>query len=166
MRWLGQMLDRLRPGDMLVITADHGNDPTAAGSDHTRERVPVLVAGQGAGKSGIAVSSMSRQVSRIILVCRPRAGTELSAMSDFANLPKLELHLHLEGAAPPAFIRGLAQRKGVDCRDIRRPTARINTPDFVDFLRVYEAACSCPDHPAGLSRPDAGGAGAIRPRMA
>ncbi|MCC5955555.1 MAG: phosphopentomutase [Natronohydrobacter sp.] len=49
----GQALARLRPGDMLVITADHGNDPTAPGTDHTRERVPVLVAGLGAGEIGI-----------------------------------------------------------------------------------------------------------------
>jgi phosphopentomutase len=47
-----QALAALRPGDMLVITADHGNDPTAPGSDHTRERVPVLVAGKGAGTIG------------------------------------------------------------------------------------------------------------------
>jgi phosphopentomutase len=32
----------LRPGDLMVITADHGNDPTWRGTDHTRERVPVL----------------------------------------------------------------------------------------------------------------------------
>ncbi|MEM8578519.1 MAG: phosphopentomutase [Pseudomonadota bacterium] len=37
----------LRPDDMLILTADHGNDPTWTGTDHTRERVPVLVAGQG-----------------------------------------------------------------------------------------------------------------------
>jgi phosphopentomutase len=48
----GHMLDRLRPGDMVVFTADHGNDPTAPGSDHTRERVPVLVAGRGTGEIG------------------------------------------------------------------------------------------------------------------
>ncbi|MGL4412945.1 phosphopentomutase [Roseinatronobacter monicus] len=48
----GQALARLQPGDMLVFTADHGNDPTAPGTDHTRERVPVLVAGTGAGEIG------------------------------------------------------------------------------------------------------------------
>jgi phosphopentomutase len=51
-RVAGQALARLRAGDMLVITADHGNDPTAPGTDHTRERVPVLVAGRGAGEIG------------------------------------------------------------------------------------------------------------------
>jgi phosphopentomutase len=34
---------QLRVGDVLVLTADHGNDPTMPGSDHTRERVPLLV---------------------------------------------------------------------------------------------------------------------------
>ncbi|MCC5962115.1 MAG: phosphopentomutase [Rhodobacteraceae bacterium] len=53
----GQALGRLRAGDMLVITADHGNDPTAPGTDHTRERVPVLVAGKGAGEIGLCAFS-------------------------------------------------------------------------------------------------------------
>ncbi len=38
---------RMRPGDIAVLTADHGCDPTWRGSDHTRERVPVLVFGPG-----------------------------------------------------------------------------------------------------------------------
>lgn len=50
---LGRILPRLRDGDMLVVTADHGNDPTWTGTDHTRERVPVLVAGRGAGQAGL-----------------------------------------------------------------------------------------------------------------
>ncbi|WP_370281386.1 phosphopentomutase, partial [Pseudooceanicola sp.] len=52
-RELGAILPRLRAGDMLVVTADHGNDPTWIGTDHTRERVPVLVAGKGAGEVGL-----------------------------------------------------------------------------------------------------------------
>jgi phosphopentomutase len=39
---VGAWLGALRPGDMLVITADHGCDPAAAHSDHTREYVPLL----------------------------------------------------------------------------------------------------------------------------
>jgi len=49
---IGKVIAALREGDMLVVTADHGNDPTWAGSDHTRERVPVLVAGTAAGELG------------------------------------------------------------------------------------------------------------------
>jgi len=39
------ILDNLKDNDMLIITADHGNDPTYEGSDHTREYVPILVYG-------------------------------------------------------------------------------------------------------------------------
>ena len=39
---LGQLLGLLSPKDLLLITADHGNDPTAPGTDHTREMVPLL----------------------------------------------------------------------------------------------------------------------------
>ena len=42
---LGPVLAAMREGDLMVLTADHGNDPTWRGSDHTRERVPVLIAG-------------------------------------------------------------------------------------------------------------------------
>ena len=37
------MLNKLNPDDLLIITADHGNDPTFKGTDHTREYVPVIV---------------------------------------------------------------------------------------------------------------------------
>lgn len=40
---LPEILERLEEDDMLMITADHGNDPTAPGTDHTREYVPLLV---------------------------------------------------------------------------------------------------------------------------
>lgn len=49
---LGRLLPRLRPGDLMIVTADHGNDPTWTGTDHTRERVPVLVHGLGARALG------------------------------------------------------------------------------------------------------------------
>ena len=42
---LAALLPRLRPADLLVITADHGNDPTTPSTDHSREHVPVLIAG-------------------------------------------------------------------------------------------------------------------------
>ncbi|KJB87910.1 phosphopentomutase [Paenibacillus sp. E194] len=40
---LPKMMDRIGPDDLLVITADHGNDPTHTGTDHTREYVPLLL---------------------------------------------------------------------------------------------------------------------------
>ncbi|MEP7015347.1 MAG: phosphopentomutase [Verrucomicrobiota bacterium] len=42
-KWLGGFIDRVEPADLVVITADHGNDPTFRGTDHTRERVPLFV---------------------------------------------------------------------------------------------------------------------------
>lgn len=49
---LAKILPRLREDDVLIVTADHGNDPTWIGTDHTRERVPVLVYGIGAKQLG------------------------------------------------------------------------------------------------------------------
>jgi phosphopentomutase len=43
--WLPTFEATLRPGDVVFITADHGNDPTTPGTDHTRERVPLLAFG-------------------------------------------------------------------------------------------------------------------------
>ena len=40
---LGELLSVLKEDDLLMLTADHGNDPTFSGSDHTREQVPLLV---------------------------------------------------------------------------------------------------------------------------
>lgn len=39
---LGELLEVLKEDDLLIITADHGNDPTYTGTDHTREKVPFL----------------------------------------------------------------------------------------------------------------------------
>jgi phosphopentomutase len=44
---LPELLDALTADDLLIITADHGNDPTYSGTDHTRERVPLLAVGGG-----------------------------------------------------------------------------------------------------------------------
>jgi len=44
-RWLPELEAALRPDDCVFITADHGNDPTTPGTDHTREQVPLLAFG-------------------------------------------------------------------------------------------------------------------------
>lgn len=62
---IGKIIGQLRTGDMLVLTADHGNDPTWIGTDHTRERVPVLVAGVGPGTLGqIGFRDVATMVAR------------------------------------------------------------------------------------------------------
>lgn len=45
--WLAGFLPGMRPDDVLILTADHGCDPGDVSTDHTREYVPLLVAGQG-----------------------------------------------------------------------------------------------------------------------
>ena len=60
---LATLLPRLRDDDLLVVTADHGNDPTTASTDHSREYVPLVAAGR-----------------------RVRAGVDLGTRSTFADL--------------------------------------------------------------------------------
>jgi phosphopentomutase len=50
---LPELLGSLGAEDLMIITADHGNDPTFRGTDHTRERVPLLVIGNGPHDLGV-----------------------------------------------------------------------------------------------------------------
>lgn len=49
---LGELLEKLGEEDLLMITADHGNDPTYSGTDHTREKVPLLIYSPSFAKGG------------------------------------------------------------------------------------------------------------------
>ena len=68
------------------------------------------------------------------------------------DVPKVELHLHLEGAAPPAFIRGLAKEKRVDISGIFDEAGAYRFADFWEFLKVYEAATSVLQSPEDYAR--------------
>lgn len=48
-RYLPELLARVGPTDLIIFTADHGNDPTDGSTDHTREFVPLLVGGLASG---------------------------------------------------------------------------------------------------------------------
>ena len=67
-------------------------------------------------------------------------------------LPKIELHLHLEGAAPPAFIKGLAREKKIDIGGIFDADGGYAITDFWHFLKVYEAATSVLTTPMDYAR--------------
>lgn len=56
------------------------------------------------------------------------------------SLPKIELHHHIEGAAPPAFVRALAKRKGLDISGIFDTRGGYQYDGFLQFLDVYQAA--------------------------
>ena len=53
---LGKLLEQLKDDDLLLITADHGNDPTYTGTDHTREQVPLLAYSPSMKESGLAAA--------------------------------------------------------------------------------------------------------------
>ena len=57
------------------------------------------------------------------------------------TMPKIELHLHHEAAAPPSFIRGLAKEKNIDIGGIFDEHGNYVFRDFDHFLTVYDAAC-------------------------
>ncbi|MCX7287778.1 MAG: adenosine deaminase [Rhodobacterales bacterium] len=69
-----------------------------------------------------------------------------------SGLPKVELHLHLEGAAPPAFIAGLAKEKHLDIVGVFDAQGNYRYKDFWDFLKVYEAATSTLQSPRDYQR--------------
>ena len=71
----GDLLARLRPGDLAIFTADHGNDPTWRGTEHTRERVPVLCAGVSPGGIGnVAFTDIAASVAAHLGVPNPGPG--------------------------------------------------------------------------------------------
>ncbi|MEM9247554.1 MAG: adenosine deaminase [Pseudomonadota bacterium] len=68
------------------------------------------------------------------------------------TFPKVELHLHLEGAAPPALIRAIAAEKGVDLSGIFNTDGSYAFRNFAAFLKVYEAATSVLTTPEEFAR--------------
>lgn len=84
---LAALLPALAPQDVLVVTADHGNDPTTPSTDHSREHVPLLVAG-----------------------ARVRPGVDLGTRSTYADLGQTIAELFGVGplANGTSFLRQLA----------------------------------------------------------
>lgn len=66
-RRIPEIRARLRPGDLALITADHGNDPTWRGTDHTRERVPILAFGSGLGPGSIGIRESLADIAASLL---------------------------------------------------------------------------------------------------
>lgn len=69
-----------------------------------------------------------------------------------SDIPKVELHLHHEGAAPPAFIRQLAQEKQVNLDGVFDENGGYAFHDFGHFLQVYEAATAVLKTPEDYAR--------------
>jgi phosphopentomutase len=65
-RWLATALPLIKPGDLLIITADHGNDPSFKGTDHTRERIPVLAYQPGLPAKSLGVRSTFADIGQSV----------------------------------------------------------------------------------------------------
>jgi phosphopentomutase len=85
-RRLARLLPRLADGDLLIVTADHGNDPTTPSTDHAREYVPLVAAG-----------------------ARVRRGTDLGTRRTFADLGQTLAEIFSVGrlAHGTSFLREL-----------------------------------------------------------
>lgn len=78
-RQLGELMPFIREDDLLIITADHGNDPTHIGTDHTREHIPVLFyspnfKGCGELKKGNTFANIGATVAENFSVELPKHG--------------------------------------------------------------------------------------------
>ena len=80
---LPDIVDALNDDDILIITADHGNDPTYPGTDHTREYVPILIAGSAVKSVNIGVRStfadLAATIADIFETKAPPQGTSFKA---------------------------------------------------------------------------------------
>ena len=85
---LARLIPQLREDDLLVVTADHGNDPTTPSTDHAREYVPLLIAG-----------------------ARVRAGFDLGTRATFADLGQTLAELFGIGAISQgtSFLREITK---------------------------------------------------------
>ena len=81
-----------------------------------------------------------------------RPAREAGGHTDWRALPKVELHLHLEGAAPPDLIRRLAAEHHEDVSGLFDAEGRYVRGDFAAFLRAYDAVASVLRGPADYAR--------------
>jgi adenosine deaminase len=66
------------------------------------------------------------------------AGGAAGGAARWRAIPKIELHLHLEGAAPPALTRAIAAETGADLADLIDPDGGYRWTDFTSFLEAYD----------------------------
>ena len=66
----------------------------------------------------------------------------MNEVINFEKLPKVELHLHLEGAARPYFIKDLALKKGIDVQELIFSNETYKFESFESFLSLYEKVAS------------------------
>ena len=91
---LPELLAALRDGDMIVLTADHGNDPTWRGTDHTREQVPVLAFARGVAGGRLGRLATFAEIGGMVarwLGVHPVAGSSLIAAMQASSHRETEI---------------------------------------------------------------------------
>ena len=78
---LGALLPQLRADDLLILTADHGCDPNAHGTDHTREYIPVLAYGNGVSAKNIGIRAGFSDIGQTVLEALGVPGDSLAGTS-------------------------------------------------------------------------------------
>jgi len=80
-RWLEDFISTLGEDDVLILTADHGNDPTFKGTDHTREYVPLLVYGKQVNPKNVGVRlgfyDIAQTIASLFNIAPTSRGTSL-----------------------------------------------------------------------------------------
>ena len=65
-RWIPRLLRQIQDDDLIIFTADHGNDPTTPSTDHAREQVPLLMVGPRVRPASVGVRSTFADVGQTI----------------------------------------------------------------------------------------------------
>ena len=79
--WLPQLLAKLQDDDLLLITGDHGCDPATESTDHSRERVPLLVYGNAVKPGNFGTRSCFADLGKTVADCLEIDGSSLSGES-------------------------------------------------------------------------------------
>ena len=66
-RWMPDLLKTMKEDDLLIISADHGCDPTTASTDHSREYIPLLVYGNSVTPRYLGIRSSFNDIGKSIL---------------------------------------------------------------------------------------------------
>jgi len=79
-QYVPELMQQIGDNDLLIITADHGNDPTAPGTDHTREYVPILIYSPSLAKDSVSIGTrntfadLAATIAENFMVTKPAIG--------------------------------------------------------------------------------------------
>ncbi|HAS81144.1 MAG TPA: phosphopentomutase [Verrucomicrobia bacterium] len=111
-RFIQDLLELLAPEDLVIITADHGNDPTFKGSDHTREYVPLLVYGHHVKPGGLGVRQGFFDIAQSLATVFGIPALQRGVSFSRTLAPTPLKHLTIRDQPEPGRIKiGIGQRR-------------------------------------------------------